>query len=169
MPIFSKLKDDQYEVGGTKHTRKIARAILIDQDNKVCLHSIHRDDAFGNQYYFETPGGGVDEGESFKQALKREIREEVGCEIEIIEFLGQVIDFYNKINRKNINHFFLAKVKSFSSKHFVSEGDLFIQDTKFYEINEAIRLMETQEDFGVSLLVKNRELPFLKLVKNKLK
>lgn len=37
---------------------------------------------------WEIPGGGVEFGETFKEAIVREIKEEVGVEIEVIELLG---------------------------------------------------------------------------------
>lgn len=166
MPIFLKFNDDQYPFSNVIQVRKVVRAILLDEENNVILHTITRDDRFCNQTYFETPGGGVDEGETFKVALKREIQEEVGAEIEIISYIGQVIDFYNLINRKNINHYYLCKIKRRGNKHFASAGDQFIKETRGYEINEAISLMSNQEDTLVSKLVKQRELPILMEAKN---
>ncbi len=37
---------------------------------------------------WEIPGGSVEFNETFEQALKREVKEEIGVEIEIIELLG---------------------------------------------------------------------------------
>lgn len=168
MKISLTLIDDQYPKKENPHSRLIARAILFDKDGNICLHTVSRDDAFGKQTYFETPGGGVEKGETLVSGLTREIEEEVGCKAEVLEELGVVKDSYNLISRSNENHYFLARVASSGEKHLVSKGDMYIKDTKFYAPDMAIKLMESQDDSGVSVLVKRRELPFLKLGKSRI-
>lgn len=157
--------DDQYERGGTPHTRLIARGIVLDEEGNVAVHLIHRNDIFGNQRYYETPGGGVDEGESIEEGFKRECLEELGYEVEIIGEIGIIEDEYRLIGRKNVNCYFLARRKKDVGIHFASEGDLLIEKTIYVPIDEAIKLYESQEDKGVSLLVKRRELPILMAAK----
>lgn len=160
------LTDNEYPFTGFTQTRLVARAILLNDQNKIALHTLHRDDIFGNQTYLETPGGGVDEGETFEEAVKRECLEETGADIQVLCPLGEVEDAYNLIGRKNINHFYLCRILSQKEKHFVSEGDGLIQHTDFYSIDEAISAYRKQEDHGVAGLVKQRELPFLLETKN---
>ena len=109
MPKIFKFKDDQYMFKGVTHTREIVRAILIDENNNVCLEKLKDDDGFGPRDYYETPGGGIKPGESHDDALHREIREEVGYECEVLEHIADVHDYYNLINRKNYNYFYLVK------------------------------------------------------------
>ena len=142
--------------------RPIARAILMNSEGKIAIHRIFRDDQFCKQGYYETPGGGIDEGETPEEACKRECREEIGCEIEIIKEIAYVEDAYNLIGRKNQNHYFLAKESDLGARHFESEGDQYIQETLWVDVEEAVRLYEGMPDEKVSLLVKQRELPILK-------
>ncbi len=162
-----RFRDDQFPFLGVKEDRPIARAIVLDEENRIALHTIRRFD-FDMPYeqvYFETPGGGIDEGETPEIAAIRECKEELGYEIELICPLAIVDDYYNVIYRHNINHYFLARRKKKVGVHFVSEGDTLIQETKYYPLEEAIRLMEGQDDKYISGLVRQRELPVLALAK----
>ena len=39
--------------------------------------------------WYELPGGKIDSGESAEEAAKREIKEELGCDVEIVRRLGE--------------------------------------------------------------------------------
>ena len=160
MELF--LRDDQYPFVATTHRRLIARGIVLDGLDRVAIHEVHRDDRFCKQVYFETPGGGVDEGETIELGLVRECSEELGYEVEILCKLGVVHDFYNLIGRENENHFFLARLVKPVGIHFASEGDTLIERTLYVPLEEAIALYEAQSDELVAGLVKHRELPMLR-------
>ena len=68
-----RLNEDEYKI------RNTVRCILLNNKNEVGLLLIDRDDDFGKMKHFETPGGGVNEGESLIDALEREISEEVAA------------------------------------------------------------------------------------------
>lgn len=158
-------KDSEWPFVKITHQRQIVRCVLLDENNNVCLEKIDDDDMFGHRDYYETPGGGVKEGESFEEALNRETSEEIGWTSEIISPLGEVHDFYNLIYRENFNHYFLARrVKKVPQK---LEEDEKRRITKiiWVPIDEAISLYENMQNELVGKLVKQRELPILKLAK----
>ena len=105
------------------------------------------------------------DNESFEEAVLRELDEEVGVKSHIIAFVGEIEDYYNLIFRKNINRYFICKIDEITRIHHVSEGDSMIKDLLFVPLEEAISLYEKMSDYGVSKLVKQRELPILKEVK----
>ncbi len=159
MKILKVLHDDQYPKAREWKERKIARAIVINEDGLFAVHKISRDDMFGNYQYYETPGGGVDEGETPEMAAIRECEEELGYKIEIIDEIGIIKDEYSLLGRKNINYYFLAKEIEKTHKHFVSDGDSLIEETLYLPIGNIISLYESTSDKEIPLLLKRRELP----------
>lgn len=156
--------DTIYEVKGNFHSRKIVRAILLDKDNNIVLEQVERDDDFGYSYYVETPGGGINKEENEIEALKREVQEELGYEIEVISYLECVKDYYNLINRENYNYYYLARIiGTCNSNKEELEKQILIGETHL-PIDESIELMKKNIG-GVGKLVSQRELPILELVK----
>ena len=162
------LDDKEYPNNGVNHIRKVARAILFNDKHQVCLLHLEGEDMFGSRNYYETPGGGVDDNETFEEAVVREVDEEVGVKAHLISFVGEVEDYYNLIKRKNINRYFILKIDSSTHIHHESKGDDLIKEIFFVSLDEAIERFSTMNDFGVSKLVKQRELPILKEVKRQI-
>lgn len=75
----------------------IVVAALIEKDNKylIARRSTGLKDVLGK---WEFPGGKVEENESDKQAIEREIKEEFGMEIKAIRFLkNNVYNYPDKV------------------------------------------------------------------------
>lgn len=62
-------------------TRKSSRAIVLNKQNQIFLFRYTFDFFAEKQYVWITPGGALEEGESFEEALKRELFEELGIEL----------------------------------------------------------------------------------------
>lgn len=82
---------DQHELGllessdsNISYTRRAARAVMINGKRQVAV--MH----FTGTGSYKLPGGGIDDGESVEEALRREVREETGYEIVAIQELGVV-------------------------------------------------------------------------------
>jgi len=69
-------------------TRKSSRAIVLNKQNRIFLFRYTFDFFAEEDSIWITPGGGLDEGESFEEALKRELLEEMG--IELTELAPQI-------------------------------------------------------------------------------
>ncbi len=167
MKILGSYLDHEYPFKGIYESRNIVRAILMNEEGKFYFHHLYGDDLFGHRDYYETPGGGVEKGETLIEALKRECLEEVGYEIEVIAPIGEVIDYYNLIHRKNNNHYFLAKVKGErKAVHFVSKGDALIQETVALSLKEAKSLYLEKAVTPIARLVYQREFIVLEKAEN---
>lgn len=66
--------------------RRAARVVLLDPDHRVLL--MRYDDGPPNGSHWATPGGGLEPGETYRQAALRELAEETGWTD--IELLGEI-------------------------------------------------------------------------------
>lgn len=166
MKLINDLKDDQFSFEGVDNIRLCARAVVVDQENNIALIKLHGRDIFGDRNYYELPGGGVQEGEELLQACKREMREEIACETELVAEIGEVHDYYNLIKRRNYSYYYLLKkVKSLPSQHLEEYEKKMIEKVVWVPIDTAIELMKSNPNKEVGKLVKQRELPILLLAK----
>jgi 8-oxo-dGTP diphosphatase len=83
--------------------RTAGRAVVFDKLNQVALLKV------GSHNYYKLPGGGVEEGEDLKEALRRELLEEIGCEADVFGEVGQITQYLNEKELKQISYCYLAK------------------------------------------------------------
>ena len=160
------LQDTQWQFEFTDHDRMIARAIVIDDEGYYYFVRVERNDDFGKATLIETAGGGVEDGEDLHKAIRRELKEELGAEVEILCKIGIVSDYYNLIHRHNINNYFLCKIKSFGEKNqTMEEIEDFHLSTLRLRYEEAISEYEKCACTGLGKLIANRELPVLQRAK----
>ena len=69
------LQDTEWPLDYIDHDRRIARAIVYDDDGYFYFVRAERDDDFGRATLIETAGGGVEADEDLDSAIKRELKE----------------------------------------------------------------------------------------------
>lgn len=85
-------------------------ALIINDRNEVLL--LKRGKKTRNQTgLWCQPGGGVDFGETVKEAIKREIKEELGIEIELIKYLCYTDQVMESEDQHWVAISYLAKIE----------------------------------------------------------
>lgn len=85
--------------------RLASRGLVFNEKGEIAI--FHKK----NKNEYKLPGGGVEIGEDLENAFLREVLEETGCIVEIVEKLGITIEEKSLTNFKQISHVFVAIVK----------------------------------------------------------
>ena len=156
------LTDTEWPFDAVDHDRQIVRAIVTDGAGSYYFMRVNRNDDFGRATLIETSGGGVEPGEALCDAIRRELNEELGADVEILCKIGVVSDYYNLIRRHNINHFYLCRVRSFGETHMTEdEIECFHLSTLRLTYEEALAEYRLRRDTPLGRLIYNREVPVL--------
>ena len=164
--LYLELTDNEWPLTYTDHDRPIVRAILFD--DKGLFHFVRavRGDDFGESTIIETSGGGVEPSEDLFEAIRRELHEELGAEVEIIGKIGVVSDYYNLIHRHNINHYFLCKLISLGENDMTEdEKTIFHLEPLTIPYEDAVKEYERCTETRLGRLLYAREMPILKRAK----
>ena len=98
---------------------EVAVGVIIGGDGCFLLTSRPAGKAYAG--YWEFPGGKLEKGESVEQALRRELREEIGIVIGVVEpWRQQLVDYPHALVRL---HF--CKVREWSGQLEMREGQAF--------------------------------------------
>jgi ADP-ribose pyrophosphatase YjhB (NUDIX family) len=145
------------QLGGTYELRKSARAILLDSDKNMATQYLQ------TYTYHKLPGGGVDDGETVEDALRREVLEEVGCQCEIVRPIGVTIEYRNKYNLLHISYCYVATVIGDIGEPALEEGELEEGQTTLWLPPETVlenMKTDTPQKFEGHFILK-REISFL--------
>ena len=136
-----------YELTKNHKFFRKARAFVF-KDNKLLLIRIDYKD--GRVHYL-LPGGGVDDGETIKEAIIRETLEEYNAEVDIIKYLDK--QFYNidleyngeSFRSNRVEYYYICNFKTFANNMSFGIGNEFVNPEKTYSkvelsLNEVLKL-----------------------------
>jgi len=117
-----------------------ARGIVFDNENKIAILNKQ----LKNEY--KLVGGGIEEDEDPEIAFKREVLEEAGCNIEITNKIGTIVEIKSQDNFKQTSYVFISKVvgekgeTNFTQKE-IDEGSRLL----WLDIDSAMNLIKESE------------------------
>ena len=142
--------------------RQAARAVVFDSEGKIALLFVSK------KNYHKLPGGGIEKDENIEEALRRECREEIGCEIKITGDIGKTIEYRKKFKLKQESFCYSADVVGEKGEPSFTEREKELDFSILWvSMDEAIKVLEKDQpdDYQGKFILK-RELAFLREVQN---
>jgi 8-oxo-dGTP diphosphatase len=120
---------------------------VISKGKKVLLFRREKNDFLGGIY--EIPGGGIEEGETLVDCIKREIKEETGLSVKnVIGYVGS-FDYSSENGGKTRQFNFTVTVRSPLVIHLSTEHDDYkwVTQEDFHRINPTKEMVEILGNF----------------------
>lgn len=135
--------------------RKSSRGILVNK-GKIALPNIT------NYNYHKLPGGGVKTNESIEEGFKREVMEETGCNCEVLDQSGIIIEWRDKFKLLQISYIFLGKVigevgQNKLEKEEIDEG-FTLEWVDFEKIDEVFKRDNSTNYEGKFIQIRDRSI-----------
>ena len=152
------IKDNIYKKDFKEYKKRDAvRGFIYNDLNQVALIHIEGKDDFGDRNHYEFPGGGIEKGEDEVEALKREIKEEIGYEIDNIQPIGEIAIEYNLLKRIDNQHFYLAHATKYVGQQLVDYEKTLFKEIVFYDIDKLLEMYETFKVENVGTMIHKRD------------
>ena len=117
-----------------------AGVIFVTDDNRILLEDRRRINKHGEQWSFF--GGSMEEGETHEQAMKREIEEEMGFNVENYKYFNKYTFIpSNKPDLELTYHMYVAKAPDIKSLNIHKKGGI-----REFSLEEALKLEITDID-----------------------
>lgn len=158
--------DSEDALNKTLKPKNATRTVLFDADGSVAIINVAK------HGYYKIPGGGVEVGENVEDAARREVKEEAGCDCELIGQLGRIETPVPVWSMLDISDGYMAKVIGEKALPVYEdwEKERGFEIVWFDDLDSAISTIEKNvvAEPGMECLQK-RDLAFLKLAREKLK
>ncbi|HVZ12238.1 MAG TPA: NUDIX domain-containing protein [Patescibacteria group bacterium] len=97
--------------------RTASRGVLV-HDGKVALLNVTK------KGYHKLPGGGIEAGETYEEAFKREVVEETGCQCEIKDGNAVTVEYRGEQKLLQISYVFRAEVVGEPGQPVFDKGEI---------------------------------------------
>ena len=142
-----------------ERTRVGCRGLII-KDNKVLLSFEERTGVY------MSPGGGLENGETYEECVVRELQEEAGLKVKPIKAFVKVKEYAYEVLWEN--NYFICEIVGECERHLTESEEYNRVSAKWVDIDEAIRIFSDYQSKGTdqaSLYL--REFTILKMLKSK--
>ena len=151
------IHDEFYPPAPIERERPAVRGIVLNDQNQIALLHLLGRDVFADRDHYELPGGGVERGESFEQALHREMGEELGLTIEILAEVGIIANEYNRLRRRDVQHFYLARATGRRPMHRTALERKLVHGVVWFPASEILQMYDTRVVENVGIEVHRRD------------
>lgn len=142
--------------------RRASRAVVLNQEGKIALLYVSKHN------YHKLPGGGIEAGEDIITALKREVIEEVGTQIDSIQEIGLVIEYRNQHELLQLSYCYVCQTAGeLGEPQYTREESNSGFQLIWISIEDAIQRMENDNpQHYAGQFIKKRELTILMKAKD---
>ena len=132
------LKNDDF-LGYVKNLRHACRGIVVN-DGKVLLGYEEKNDKY------ISPGGGLEDGETYEQCCERELLEETGMQIRPKEEYLEIEELF--LDWRHINHYFVCELIKETGSVNLTEAEKNAGCTfKWLPMEQALDIFSHYEDY----------------------
>ena len=124
---YSRLQCSSCKFVFYQNSKPTASALIIDED-KVLLGRRNIEPSKG---MWDIPGGFLEPGEHPEDGMRREIMEETGLQVKIVDMLGFIMDDYGEDKQPTLNICYIVKKASETER----PGDD-LEELKWFKISE---------------------------------
>lgn len=148
--LESKKRDKVYNL------RRSARVVLINEKKEIAILNVARD------RYHKLPGGGIEKEETREEAAYREVKEETGYNMKLINEVGLTIEYADDTNLMHISYCYFAKALE-AGMQILSENEKEERiEFKWIAFKDAIELIKSDKpETYAGKFIQVRELSFL--------
>ena len=163
------IEDNLFDKTIIDNERYTVRVIIKNKDNLFGYIYINGEDMFGYRDHIESSGGGIEEGETDEDAVKREVLGELGCTCKIVAFIGQIVHDFNLLKRRTYANYYYVEVIDENLETNLTSLEKTLFKGIIWKSLVDIKNILNKETSKVGMLVHKRELRAIELYEKYIK